>query len=299
MVNNKNKQPLLDRPDFIPEFTQWEKFKDTVIGITGHRGVLGSIIFKRFCKAGVNVEAYQGDILDVGSLTSWFGKRQFSHFFHFAAFVPVAETEKNPLKAFEVNAIGNFNLCKQIKSTQRNCWSFFASSSHIYKPSGVCPAASLTIHSEAAPGSAYGKSKYVGDLMVQYLLDKRDISYCVGRIFSFTHWEQEEPYLIPTLTNKIKALKDGETLHLINPDSVRDIMDAESVIDAILYVAERKFNGVINIGSGVGMSVNQIAELLVERLNRRLLITGENKTEPNSLVADITELQKIIKSVIC
>jgi FlaA1/EpsC-like NDP-sugar epimerase len=96
VINNKNKQPLLGRPDFIPEFAQWEKFKDTVIGITGHRGVLGRNIFKRFCKAGINVEAYQGDILDVGSLTSWFGKRQFSHFFHFAAFVPVAETEKNP-----------------------------------------------------------------------------------------------------------------------------------------------------------------------------------------------------------
>ncbi len=95
------------------------------------------------------------------------------------------------------------------------------------------------------------------------------------------------------------ALKNEETLHLINLDSIRDIMDAESVIGAILYVDDRKFKGVINIGCGRRMSVRQIAELLVERLSRHLLITGENKAEPNSLVADITELQKIIESVIC
>ena len=92
-------------------------------------------------------------------------------------------------------------------------------------------------------------------------------------------------------------LKNGETLHLINPESVRDIMDAESVIDAILYLAVEKYKGIINIGSGTGLNVKQVAELLIDKFGRNLLFTGENTSEPNSLVADVVELRKIIESI--
>ena len=281
--------------DFIPKFKKWQKFKDATIGITGQEGVLGSIIFKRLLTAGIKVLAYQGDILDIEALNSWFKGKTFSHFFHFAALVPITETEKKPLKTFEVNVIGSFNLCKQLITTQKNCWSFFASSSHVYKPSGVSPPSSLVVNSKTEPTTAYGRSKHAGDLMAHYLLETTNTPHCVGRIFSFTHLGQQEPYLVPTLVNKIEALKDNETLYLINPDSVRDIMDAESVIYAILYLAAQKYNGVINIGCGKGLSVKQIAEFLVKKLGRHLLITGENKSTPNSLVADVTELRRVIE----
>lgn len=287
-----DKKQIIPRPDFIPEFNKWEKFKDASIGITGHRGVLGRIIFERFTAAGTKIDPYHGDILDIDTLRNWFQEKQFSHFFHFAAFVPVAEVEKNPLKAFEVNAVGVFNICKQLLTTQKNCWTFFASTSHIYKPV-ISSQIKLTEDSKAEPISVYGQSKYVGDMLACYLLEKADISYCVGRIFSYTHSSQQEPYLVATLKNKINKLKDGETLHLINPDSIRDIMDAENVIDAILGLAARKYKGVINIASGKGRSIMEIAKLLVEKLHRNLTIAGENKSTPDSMVADVSELQKL------
>jgi len=156
----EEKQLLFPRPEFMPQFKKWETFEDTIVGITGHKGILGSIAFERFLAAGVKVKAYPGDILDVEGLNTWFREKQFSHFFHFAAFVSVTETEKKPVKAFEVNAVGSFNLCKQIITTQEDCWSFFASSSHIYKPSGTSPPTHLTIHLKAEPTSAYGRSKH-------------------------------------------------------------------------------------------------------------------------------------------
>lgn len=161
----------------------------------------------------------------------------------------------------------------------------------------ICPPTNLTVNSKTEPDGVYGKSKYVGERMAYYLLENAKIPHCLGRIFSFTHCSQHEPYLVPVLINKINALKDGETLDLINPDSVRDIMNAENVIDAILYLAAQKYNGVINIGTGKGLSIKKIAEFLIKKLNRGLLIAGENKSEPNSLIADVSELQRIIQGL--
>ena len=288
---------LLPQPDFIPEFEQWEGFEGTSIGITGQQGLLGGMLYKRFAESGIRINAYPSDILDNEKLESWFQGKQFSHFLHFAAVVPVVEVEKDPLKAFGVNAIGVFNLIKQIERTQNDCWVFTASSSHIYKPSGISPISNLTVNSKSDPSNFYGESKRVGELIAHYLLEELSIPYCIGRIFSFTHLNQKEPYLVPTLIKKIDMLKNGETLHLINPESVRDIMDAESVIDAILYLAVEKYKGIINIGSGTGLNVKQVAELLIDKFGRNLLFTGENTSEPNSLVADVVELRKIIESI--
>ena len=288
---------LLPQPDFIPEFVQWEGFEGSSIGITGQKGLLGGVLYKRISKSGISIKAYPGDILDNEKLESWFREKQFSHFLHFAAVVPLVEVEKDPLKAFEANAIGVFNIIKQIKKTQKGCWVFTTSSSHIYEPSGISPILYLTENSKSDPSNFYGESKRVGELIAQYLLEELSISYCIGRLFSFTHYNQKEPYLVPTLIRKINMLKNGEILHLINPESVRDIIDIESVVDAILHLAVKKCKGVINIGSGKGLSVRQIAELLIKKFNRNLIITGVNKSEPDSLVSDVQKLRKTLQSI--
>jgi nucleoside-diphosphate-sugar epimerase len=289
---------LFLQPDFLPEFEKFEEFTDSWFGITGKQGLVGGLVYERLYEAGIRVDAYPYDILNVQKLENWFQGKQFSHFFHFAGVVPVDRVENDPLHAFEVNAIGLFNLVKQIEKTQIDCWFFSSSSSHIYKPLGLNPDEKLTVNLESEPSNFYGKSKHVGELITRYLLENVSRPYCIGRIFSFTHLNQKGSYLVPTLIEKINMLKNGETLHLINPESVRDIMDLESVIDAILYIALKKYRGIINIGSGRGLSVREIAKLLIEKFKRDLRISGEKKYKPDSLVANVNELQRLVESVI-
>ena len=56
------------------------------------------------------------------------------YFFHFAALVPVTAVESDPVLAFQTNVVGTFNVCKQLLATQKNCWLFQCSSSHVYEP---------------------------------------------------------------------------------------------------------------------------------------------------------------------
>jgi nucleoside-diphosphate-sugar epimerase len=80
----------------------------------------------------------------------------------------------------------------------------------------------------------------------------------------------------------------------MNPRSVRDIVDAETVIDSILYLAARRFCGTVNIGSGLGMSVADIARRVATQLGKELDIEGKDKGESDALVADIEPLRHII-----
>lgn len=284
---------LFEQPPFIPVFENYGYFRGKYIGITGQQGVLGSIIRERLVNEGIHVEPYPGDITDASGLKVWFEKHHFDYFFHFAAIVPVTEVMSNPLMAYDVNVIGSYNICKEIIETQANCWLFLASSSHVYKNSPLAEQMVLAVGSAEEPSTFYGATKLAAERISAPILDKYEVDYCIGRIFSFSSELQKEPYLVPTLRRKIEELPENGVLEITNPDSVRDIMDAETVIDCVLHLAQKHFKGVLNIGSGKGTSIKDIALHIVRSFGKKIQIRGTNKTPPDSLVAGVETLKEV------
>jgi nucleoside-diphosphate-sugar epimerase len=200
----------------------------------------------------------------------------------------------NPLKAYDVNVIGSYDICKQIIETQVNCWFFLASSSHVYKSSPISGEPALTVNSDEEPDTFYGVTKLMAEQISSPILDQYRVDYCIGRIFSFTSAIQKEPYLVPTLRRKIEETPENGVLEIINPDSVRDIMDADTVIDCVLYLAKKRFKGTLDIGSGKGMSIKDIGYYICKSLGKKIQIRGVNKIEPNSLVANVETLKQVL-----
>ena len=285
---------LFEQPAFIPFFTDYSYLRGKCIGMTGQSGVLGEILSRRLAAYNINVEAYQGDITDAMSLKDWFSKYCFDYFFHFAAIVPVSQVMDSPLRAYDVNVVGSYNICKNIVETQKNCWLFLASSSHVYKAFSVTEELTLKVGFAEEPDTFYGLTKLAAERISVPILNQYKVDYCLGRVFSFSGKAQKEPYLVPTLLRKIKETPENGVLEIINPDSVRDIMDAETVIDCVLHLSQKRFRGVINIGSGKGMSIKDIAYHLEESLGKKIKICGINKLPPNALVADVQILKQII-----
>ena len=285
---------FFEQPAFIPIFEDYGHLLGKCIGITGQIGVLGGILSERLTSNKVNVEAYPGDITDITTLEGWFRKYHFDYFFHFAAIVPVSEVMDNPLKAYDVNVVGSYNICKQIIETQPNCWLFLASSSHVYKGTAISEESAPTTASDEEPDTFYGASKLAAERICIPILNQYGIDYCIGRIFSFSSPQQKEPYLVPTLCRKIKETPQDGVLEIINPDSVRDIMDANTVIDCVLGLAKKRFKGTVDIGSGKGMSIKEIGLHISKMLGKKVQIRGVNKTEPNSLVANVETLKKVL-----
>lgn len=283
---------LFERPAFIPDPGDLRALRGGAIGLTGGHGVLGSILRERLVQLGIRVEGYAGDVNDAGSLASWFASHDFSHIFHFAALVPVNRVEENPLLAYQTNVIGTFNVCRQLVETQQDCWLFHCSSSHVYQPTAAPQP--IVEGATTIPPTFYGETKLAAERLVAVLLGKLQRPHCIGRVFSFTHPRQSAPYLVPSLRERITPLRAGDTLEIQNPSSVRDIQDAEHVIDAILNLAQRRASGTVNIGTGAGRSVRDIALLVARALGKQISVTGVDRDAPGSLIADTTRLRSLL-----
>ncbi len=281
-----------ERAEFVPEFADYSALRGHAVGLTGARGVLGRILSERLDRHGIETARYPGNVNDSAAMASWFAGRSFRHFFHFAALVPVVAVEADPLLAFQTNVVGTFNICQQILRTQRDCWMFHCSSSHVYQPTAT--ATPINEDAPKHPPTFYGTTKLMAEQVVETLMSKLAAPYCVGRVFSYTHAKQVPPYLVPNLRQKIADLREGEALEITNPSSVRDIQDAEQVIDIMLHLARRAAVGIVNIGTGTGQSVSDIASRVARALGKQIRVTGVDRAPPESLIADTTRLRSLL-----
>ena len=280
------------RAAFIPPFVDFAALRGQSIALTGQRGVLGGILLEQLSQQGIAVAAFAGNVNDEAAVLQWFSANRFTHCLHFAAVVPVARVNSNPLLAYQTNVFGTFNVCKGLAATQPACWLFHSSSSHVYQPTNT--PVSLAEDSPTVPQTFYGATKLAAEQTVNTLLTRLQIPYCIGRIFSFSHPRQQGDYLLPSLQRNILSLPAGAVLQISNPGSVRDIQDAECVVDCILQLARVRATGTVNIGTGVGLSVREIAAAVARALGRSLQIAGVDRDAPGSLIADTRRLRRLM-----
>jgi nucleoside-diphosphate-sugar epimerase len=69
------------------------------------------------------------------------------------------------------------------------------------------------------------------------------------------------------------------------------------VVDAIMWLCAGKATGVVNIASGKGASVMEIAEKIANALNKKINILGLEGSAPSNLVANPIRLANIINSI--
>lgn len=284
---------LFAQPEFIPPFRQFEQLVGLRVGVTGHRGVLGGILAGRLHEHGISVSEFPGDITDHETLSAWFSDSAFDLFFHLAAIVPLQKVEGDRVRAFEVNALGAYEICKQLLRRPSG-WLFIASTSHVYRPETVAAWRPLKVGDREEPSSVYGRTKLAAEHLCRQLMESHRHPYCIGRIFSFSHSSQPEPYLVPSLIRRIEDLKHGQALKVVNPEAIRDILDAETVVDAILHLALQRAQGTVNIGSGKAMTVADIARHVAAAFGKALVIEADTKGTADALVADVEPLRTII-----
>lgn len=289
---------LVSRPDFLPSFCAWEKLHGARVAITGHRGVLGSLLTQRLQENQIQVSVFNGDISDAGDITQWIRQTQPDVVFHLAAMVPLKKVEADPFAAMRVNATALASIQEAIARFAPKSWMFFASTSHVYSAT-TCLRGSCHPLSEASPTepiSLYGATKLAGERIVIPLARYSGTQLCVGRIFSYFHERQSSAFLIPGLIARIEDACEESVIEVRDADSVRDFLYADMVIDAMLYLCVRRAAMIVNIGSGCATSVGAVAERLRELSAKNISFRHLPAANPNGLVADTRTLRNIIST---
>jgi nucleoside-diphosphate-sugar epimerase len=94
----------------------------------------------------------------------------------------------------------------------------------------------------------------------------------------------------------ISKLRRGEEIVLKTPDSTKDYIYIDDLAEALLTIVEKRFHGAINVGTGQGTTVRQIADYLAQSLGRPDLIRLAPNPEPDPfpfVVADASRLKSL------
>ena len=232
------------------------------IGLTGSTGSLGKIILKNNKK--IRFHCFKGDVTDRTTVFDWIKKNNFKIVFHLAAIVPIKEVNRNTSKANQVNFYGTKNVVdacvkKKIK------WFFFSSTSHVYNSSQK----KISERNLKRPIYYYGLTKLKAENYIIKRFKAARINFCIGRIFSTTNKNQKKNYLVPDLKYKIKKSKKKLTLENLN--HYRDFISMEDISKIIFVLLRKKFNGVLNLGSGRSIFLKDIAKTIAKKYQKKLI----------------------------
>ena len=286
---------LFEQPSFVLPFNDADQLRGLKIGVTGAGGVLGRILVSRLLSFGISVNSFEGDVRHMSQVHSWTGPQGFDLIFHLAAVVPVQAVLAEPVRAYETNALGPALVAASAFTTNPDCWFFAASTSHVYQAYPASSPLAITEDSQPSPATFYGVTKLLGEHALIPLIEELGIAICTGRIFSYGHATQEPPFLVPSLRKQIMLLRDNEALRVTNSTAVRDILDAETVVDCVLHLASRRHVGLLNIGSGKGKSIAEIAQQVAEHLGTSIGIESAGEKTADSAIADVRRLRNVLE----
>jgi nucleoside-diphosphate-sugar epimerase len=286
---------LATRPEFISAFDDWTRLPPGVVAITGARGTLGRLLVRRLGAAGIGYSEFQGDMLEQSDVQRWIIDTRPSLVIHLAAVVPTGTVSANPAHAMRVNANATVGLVEAMAKLRETPWLFHASSSHVYAPVAVSAGPPTGLHEDSPllPGTFYGATKLAAEKIVEPLARQLSVPACIGRIFSFFHESQPPSYLVPGLFARAReAGQGGFPVH--DADAVRDFLYADWVIDAILHLAASRARTTLNIASGEGTRVGEMARRVLDHAGKTIAIDPIPAANPGALVADVGRLRQAI-----
>lgn len=256
------------------------------------------------------VELVVGDVGDSQLVRSLFEKHRFSAVIHFAAYAYVGESVTNPLKYYNNNTVGPIQLLQVMQ--EYDCKVFvFSSTCATY---GVPEALPIVESTPQRPINPYGRSK----LMVEWIL--ADCGHAWGlrsaclRYFNASGSSADgrigedhnpETHLIP----RVLMAVTGEIDHLevfgtdyATPDGtcIRDYIHVEDLADGHSLALDHLLAGGesihCNLGTGVGVSVNQIIAAVEEVTGKSVPVKfGPRRPgDPDSLVADPSKAAQLL-----
>lgn len=294
--------------------------------LTGGAGYIGSHIADEFISAGKSVVIYdslyqglqsridyledkhqikiplvQADILDYKKLDETIKKHNIYGIVHTAALKAVGESMEKPELYFEVNLTATIELLKIAE--QNNVKNFiFSSTAAVYgSPDSMEPCKE---DGPVAPISPYGDSKLQAEANVEQFLSKpgnRGTSLrffnVIGSAASPQLLDNSVENLIPIVINKMKASQSpvifGTDYPTEDGTCIRDYVDVRDIARAHLAAADSTdvLPPKINIGTGRGVSVRQIIDLVLIQLNKadtEVIEIDRRAGDPAFLCADVS-----------
>lgn len=295
--------------------------KNTVL-VTGGAGYIGSNLVHRLCKnenvvlvidnlSSGKIENLpkdaifiKGDLSDVDLIRKTFLENKIVTVYHFAARKSVSESTGNP-GLYMVENVENTSVLLQVMDEFKCNKLIFASTAAVYGDREVSENGYLEIDTPL-PTNPYGLSKLLAEQRIAEATRYTSLQVLSFRFFNVAMSESSmDPYtgedLLSVLTESVLGSKSfsifGEDYDTPDGTCYRDFIHISDLLDALVMGQKFLSNTkerctVLNLGSGSGISLNQIAllgsQILGEKFNYQL--TSRREGDIAYSLANISEV---------
>jgi len=206
--------------------------------------------------------------------------------FHQAALISVEESVEKPELTHEVNVSATVKLLERAR--EESARFVFASSAAVYgHPSGV----PIAEDASTDPMSPYGLSKLAAEQYVQLYVDLYDLSAVILRYFNVYGPGQMSSDYSAVISVFAKQAANHEPITVEGDGSqTRDFIHVQDIVQSNLLAASDDTTGVFNVGTGVSVSIRELAEIIrdVSGKESEIIHVDERPDDINRSRADIS-----------
>lgn len=244
--------------------------------VTGGGGALGS-----YCDFGTRLGKDGLDITDAAAVMKTIREQRPKVIVHCAALTDLPYCEKNPDKAYLVNAAGTYNVALGARSVGAKL--IYISTSDVFDGKKTEP---YTPEDVPNPTTVYGRSKHLGELAVAGILE----DYVIMRIsWMFGGGKERDNKFVG------KLLRQGAVSEIrATTDKRASPSWAKDVAGAIQKLTAEDKRGIYHVGGGVATKYDMAQELVsIMKWNTKVIpaassefpspyVIGENESMPQS-----------------
>lgn len=280
--------------------------------ITGASGFIGSMLLRRLIEQGQEVHlilrkesktwriddllnkttVHLSDLSNLNELTQIIKKTNPNIIYHLAT-NGAYSSQKDANQIINTNILGTWNLLQACNSINYELFVNTGSSSEYGFKKFAMRETDIV-----EPASYYAVTKCAQTLLCSHIAKQENKPIVTIRPFSVYGPYEEPKRFIPTL---MKSLLFNEEMNLVAPDTARDYIYIDDMIDAYLKIEELKNNPseYFNIGTGIQSTIKETVELaknVTKKTAKFQWGTMENRNwDTNNWVADISKARQLLK----
>jgi UDP-glucose 4-epimerase len=298
--------------------------------VTGGAGYIGSFMVKKLLDSGNKVviadsleRGYdgsidnrailkQGDLLNKEFVGELFQQDRYDAVMHFAAYIAVEESMKDPGLYFQNNILTTINLLNAMQKNDIRKF-IFSSTGTVYGTPKELPIPETHLKK---PENPYAQSKLMVEQILHWYFQIYDIGYAILRYFnasggsldgSLGENHKPETHLIP---NAIKSALNNQPFTLYGNDydtrdgtCIRDYIHVLDLIDAHILtlqkLKEENSEYIYNVGTGKGSTNLEIIEMIkkISGVDFPIEIKQRRSGDIAEMVADTTKIKSELNFV--
>ena len=261
--------------------------------LNGHRAAVDS-----------RAKFYYGNLADTDELNRVMKEFSPEGVIHFAAFIEVGESMKDPGKYFTNNVGNAINLAEAAaRANVRKL--VFSSTAAVYGMPDVVP---INEKLPKAPINPYGRSKLMFEQVLDWYQKIYGMQYTALRYFNAAgatavHGEDHHPetHLIPLVIQAAMGVRPsisifGTDYKTTDGTCIRDYVHVLDLAQAHLLALEQDGSDAFNLGSGMGYSVRQVIDTVRKVSGKEFAVKEEARRpgDPDALIADSTKAKTVL-----